>query len=91
MAGILGREFGEESLRIHLIDAWEPLKSGGKLTANCGVEIRKAEFPFMCDLNYGHEVGFNSLLCCRNCNSTRLAKRYVYGLVEGQETKGAVA
>jgi hypothetical protein len=79
------------SLRIHLLDADVPLKSGENYKANCGADISKAEFAFMFDADYGQDYSVSSLLCCRQCRTTRLAKRYLYGIVSGQETKGAAA
>lgn len=78
-------------MRVHLFDSDEPLKSGGNMKANCGAEISRAEFAFMFDLQFGQDSAISSLLCCRQCRSTRLAKRYIYGVVSGQETKGAAA
>ena len=72
-------------MKVHLFDSDDPLATGGKLKANCGAEIVNAEFAFFFDLNFADSGVANSLRCCRDCRTTRLAKRYVYGIVSGQE------
>jgi hypothetical protein len=71
-------------MKVHYVDSDVPLTSGIKLETNCGKQIRNAEFRFELDTDSeGRE--FNSLTDCRECNITRLAKHYFYGVVEGQE------
>ena len=76
-------------MKVHLIDSDDPLESGQNFEANCGEKIDKAEFRFRVDLLEDDEPEVNALICCVKCRGTRLAKRYIYGCVSGQETKTA--
>lgn len=73
--------------KIHYIDSAEPISGTRRLKANCGKEIINPEFAFTVDFDRGEARPFNSLTDCRNCNTTRPVKRYLYGVMEGQEMR----
>lgn len=71
-------------MRIHLLDTPEPAKAGHTLTANCGVEVQKAEFAFFAEGDARDSLQRLSLYCCAKCYKRPLTNRYIYGIVDGQ-------
>ena len=73
-------------MKCHLLDSDEPLKEFTSLTALCGKEIQNAVFV----IRFNHDVtsfaeSLNRINTCAQCLDVELGKRYVYGLVSGQE------
>lgn len=73
-------------MRCHLTDSDEPLHEGGDQVALCGTPINKARFVFMFDRDFDDFLeSANTLLFCRICSELEIEKRYVYGILSGQE------
>lgn len=80
--------------KVHLRDSEEPLKEGQDHIAICGERIPKAVYVFM----WNEDSGFSfaeqvqrRLNVCRKCRELEIGKRYVYGLVSGQEREEQIA
>ena len=80
--------------RIHLLDTELPLMNYVGIPVRCGMVLRNAEPKFMFEEEMGGEIwgGYPRQTCtsCRQSNIERFSrsgKRYLYGLVEGQENK----
>jgi hypothetical protein len=80
-------------MKCHLVNDDEPVKLGTDLTAICGALVSKAESNFGLDIgNSNPRVNalsefLTSLNTCSKCLKYPLLKRYVYGVVPGQEAK----
>lgn len=76
-------------MKAHITDSVDPLREGETLTANCGAEIANAYFVFYVDTSAGIGAQLNSLMTCKSCRETMSGKRYIYGIVPGQEARTA--
>ncbi len=74
-------------MKAHVIDSDLPITEGIDRLANCGQRVAKAVAVFFFDGEFSRDDVVNSLLCCEQCMEYKPTKRYVYGIVNGQETK----
>lgn len=72
-------------MRVHLFDSDEPLKSGEDYVARCLSLVKSAQFLFTLDTSFGEAEVRSALQACRICTESGVKKRYLYGIVGGQE------
>jgi hypothetical protein len=74
-------------IRAHLLDTQEPVKEGSNLLANCLTPVPNARFVFLWDNeHYPEFLSVSMSRICRECAKSELRGRYVYGIVNGQQT-----
>jgi hypothetical protein len=77
-------------MKAHLIDADAPVKEGSDLIVNCGATVPNGRFVFLWDSEeYPEFLSVSMTRVCRKCASLELEKKYVYGVVSGQEVMDA--
>lgn len=74
-------------MKAHLLDSEDPLIEGEDYRALCGDEISNSVFVYMFDTDAAEEFlsALSAVNTCRKCCTAGLDKRYVYGIVSGQE------
>ena len=72
-------------MKVHLLDSNEPLQEGQDYTALCSKFIKAAQFHFTFDTSFGLGEVLSSLQSCNDCREHQTGKRYLYGLISGQE------
>jgi hypothetical protein len=76
-------------VKAHLLDSDDPLTAGRDYAALCGQKVSKAEFVwFLVSGTYDIAV-LSSLVCCPKCRCVAIGKRYLYGLIDGEQAKHA--
>jgi hypothetical protein len=84
-------------VKSHLVNSDEPVKLGTDLTAMCGAVVSKAESSFGIDTGNTNSIVealsefLTTLNTCSDCLVCTLSKRYLYGVVPGQEAKHEAA
>ena len=79
-------------MKVHFLDVPEPnLKEGANLVANCGATISSAVFAMKFDFDLGEISEWNALRVCQDCMELEPNHRFIYGLVNGEESKHAVS
>jgi hypothetical protein len=75
-------------MKLHLITSEEPPKNGETLTAVCGAEVPNARTVFWWDDDFEPIWGefVFSYRPCSKCVSMDLGKRYIAGVLSGQDS-----
>lgn len=55
--------------------------------ANCGAVVKNATFAMQFDFDLGDIVNWNTLLVCGDCLEIEPEQRFIYGIVNGQESR----
>ena len=74
-------------MRAHVMQSDIPVAEGQDLTANCNEIVPKAKFVFWFDASTACVRSINSFVMCRECGTSFLSKRYIYGILHGEEAK----
>ena len=74
-------------MKAHLLDSEVPLIEGQTYTAICGAEVSQAVFVYMFNTDHAEEFlgALSSINTCKKCYQLEIEKRYVYGILPGQE------
>jgi hypothetical protein len=82
-------------MKAHMLNTDEAAREGESQTAICGVEVPKAAFVFFFDGNskFGAEffLTLNQISTCAKCLQGDFPKRYIYGILNGQESRDRAA
>lgn len=78
-------------MKAHLRDSDDPLVEGRDQTANCGAKVSSVKFVFFWDasssLKFEWETLFGCCVKCRQLPPSGKEGRYIYGIVNGEESK----
>lgn len=74
-------------MKAHILQSDEPIQSGIDHVAACGKTVSKAEFACFVDAGHFQEIQLPKFYFCNYCRETQITKRYIYGLLPGQELK----
>lgn len=73
-------------MKAHLADSNTPLKEGSDILANCGAQVPNGRFVFLWNNDeYPEFLSVSMTRICHKCAELELEKKYVYGVVSGQE------
>jgi hypothetical protein len=79
-------------MKLHFKRVDEPtLKEGSNVTADCGAIVQNAAFAMKFDFDLGDIVDWNPFRICERCLEIEAEARFIYGLVNGEESRHAEA
>lgn len=75
-------------MKAHLLDSDIPILEGSTVVVNCGQHVPNCKFVMMWDAQELDEIDLGWMRnLCRKCIEQRVDRRYIYGILNGQELK----